>query len=57
MKIPEAEVRLFNRVFICRKCKYKVRAASSRIKDKLIVCPKCKNRNFRSKVKEKRIAK
>jgi ribosomal protein L40E len=57
MKIPEAEVRLFNRVFICLKCKAKVRASSSRIKAKLIVCPKCRNRNFRPKVKEKRIAK
>lgn len=57
MKIPEAEVRLFNRVFICRKCKSKVRASASRIKEKLIVCPKCQSRNFRAKVKEKRIAK
>jgi len=57
MKIPEAEVRLFNRVFICRKCKAKVRASTPRIKAKLIVCPKCKTRNFRPKVKEKRSAK
>jgi len=57
MKIPEAEVRLFNRVFICRKCKSKIRASTPRVKAKLIVCPKCQGRNFRQKVKEKRIAK
>lgn len=56
MKIPEAGVRLFNRVFICRKCNSKVRASSSRIKARLITCPKCKKRDFRPKNKEKRVA-
>ncbi len=57
MKIKEAEVRLFNRVFICRKCNAKVRSSPNRIKEKLIVCPKCQSRAFRAKVKEKRVAK
>lgn len=57
MKIKEAEVRLFNRVYICRKCNAKVRASASRIKEKLITCPKCQSRAFRPKVKEKRVAK
>ncbi|MBT4135142.1 hypothetical protein HOE39_02255 [Candidatus Woesearchaeota archaeon] len=56
MKIPEAAVRLFNRRFVCRKCKNKVRASASRIKAKTIVCPKCQSRNFRPKSKEKRVA-
>ncbi|RZD31750.1 MAG: 50S ribosomal protein L40e [uncultured DHVE6 group euryarchaeote] len=56
MKIPEAETRLFNRRFVCRKCKHKVRASASRIKEKTIVCPKCQSRNFRPKSKEKRVA-
>jgi len=57
MKIKEAEVRLFNRVYICRKCNAKVRASATRIKEGLITCPKCQSRAFRPKVKEKRVAK
>ena len=57
MKIPEAEVRLFNRRFVCKKCKKVVRANPARIKTRDIVCPNCESRNFRQKNKEKRVAK
>jgi DNA-directed RNA polymerase subunit RPC12/RpoP len=57
MKIPEAEVRLFNRRFVCKKCKKVVRANPTRIKTRDIVCPNCESRNFRKKNKEKRVIK
>ena len=57
MKIPEAAVRLFDRRFVCKKCKKVVRANPARIKTKVVVCPKCQSRNFRKKNKEMRVAK
>lgn len=56
-KIPEAEARLFHRVWICRKCKAKIRASISKIRAKKIVCRKCQGRDFRPKKKEKKVVK
>tara|TARA_Y100000310_G_scaffold151105_1_gene150618 strand:+ start:384 stop:557 length:174 start_codon:yes stop_codon:yes gene_type:complete len=57
MKIKEAEIRLFNRVFICRKCNSKIRGNASKIKARKRVCKKCQSRDFRPKNKEKRVVK
>jgi ribosomal protein L40E len=51
---PEAMERLFNRVFICRKCKSKIRADYSKIKAKKVKCRKCQSKSFRPKRKEKK---
>ncbi len=55
MKIPEAEARLFNRIFVCLKCKSKIKADSAKIRAKKILCRKCKSRDFRGKNKEKKV--
>ena len=55
MKIPEAEARLFKRVFICRKCKAKIKADSAKIRAKRILCRKCGSRDFKIKTKEKKV--
>jgi DNA-directed RNA polymerase subunit RPC12/RpoP len=56
-KIPEAVMRMFIRVWICRRCKKKIRADSIKVQNKEIACPRCGQRIFRAKSKEKRIAK
>jgi len=56
-KIPEAVSRMFIRVWICRRCKQKIRADSIKVQNHEIPCPRCGGRIFRAKSKEKRIAK
>ncbi len=56
-RIPEATARLFHRVWICRKCKKKIRADGSKIRARKILCPKCGSRDFRAKRKEKKVIK
>jgi len=56
-KIPEAVARMFGRVWICRRCKKKIRADSIKVQSREIACPRCGQRNFRGKSKEKRVMK
>ncbi len=46
-KIPEAEARLFRNIFICRKCKTKIRAPPMKISQGLIKCRKCQSKKFK----------
>ena len=55
MKVPEAEARDYNRVWVCRKCKHKIRADSSSIRAGKILCRNCKATVFRPKKKEKKV--
>jgi len=55
VKIPEASARMFNRVFICKRCKSKVRADSIKIRARKIACRNCGSRDFRPKKKEKKV--
>ncbi|MEM0231011.1 MAG: 50S ribosomal protein L40e [Candidatus Woesearchaeota archaeon] len=41
MKFPEAEARLFKNVFVCRKCKSKVRAPMMKVLAKKVSCRRC----------------
>ncbi|MBS3141578.1 50S ribosomal protein L40e [Candidatus Woesearchaeota archaeon] len=41
VKFPEAQVRLFKNVFICRRCKTKQRTQPLRVIQKTISCRKC----------------
>lgn len=47
VKFPEAEGRLFNRVFICMKCGAKMRTDQMKVRDKKVKCRKCKSRQLR----------
>lgn len=56
-KIPEAVARLFQNVWICRRCKKKIRADILKIKSGNVKCPKCGQSSFRQKSKEKKAVK
>ena len=46
-KIPEAEARLFRNIFVCRKCKSKIRATSMKVTQGKIRCRKCGSKVLR----------
>lgn len=46
-KIPEAQKRLFKNVFVCKKCKSKIRAEPLKILEGKVKCRKCGKRAFR----------
>ena len=46
-KIPEAEARLMNNVFVCKDCKSKIKATSMRVLSGEVKCRKCKGRHLR----------
>jgi DNA-directed RNA polymerase subunit RPC12/RpoP len=56
-KIPEVAERLYHRVWICRRCKKKIRGDTLKVRAGLIPCPRCGQRAFRPKAKERRLAK
>ena len=41
VKFPEANKRLYGNVFVCRKCKTKIRADPPKVKKGKISCKKC----------------
>ncbi len=49
-----ARKRLFDNVFICGKCKAKIRANSFKVRDGKIKCRKCGSNSLRPKSKENR---
>ncbi len=57
MKIPEAGARLFERIFVCRKCKSKIRANPTKVRANKIHCRKCGYNQLRIKTKEKKVVK
>jgi ribosomal protein L40E len=46
-KIPEAEVRLFKNIFVCRKCKAKIRAPNMKVLAGKVSCRNCKSKALR----------
>ena len=46
-KLPEAQNRLFKRVFVCQKCLTKARADTDKILKGKVKCRKCKGTAFR----------
>lgn len=48
VKFPEADARWFKNMFVCRKCKTKIRAPSLKIAQGLVVCRKCGSRALRA---------
>ncbi|MBD3259197.1 50S ribosomal protein L40e [Candidatus Woesearchaeota archaeon] len=52
-RFPEAEARFFNNVFICKKCKNKMKAPIRKVLAGTIKCRKCKYPNLRPKRKKK----
>lgn len=47
VKFPEAEARMFRNMFVCRKCKTKIRASSMKVRLGKISCRKCNSKALR----------
>ncbi len=50
----EAQNRLFNNVYVCRRCKHKIRASSMRVLSGKVKCRHCGRRFLRPKKREKK---
>ena len=48
VKFHEADVRRFRNVFVCRKCKTKIKAPNIKIIQGKIKCRRCNSNKFRS---------
>jgi ribosomal protein L40E len=46
-KFPEAEARLFRNIFVCRRCKSKVRAPNLKVIAGKVSCRKCRSKALR----------
>ena len=55
-KFPEATARLFHNVFVCKRCKSKVKADARSILNKKIACRKCGGKFFRPLKSKKGVA-
>jgi ribosomal protein L40E len=51
-KFKEAEARIFKNIFICRKCKSKIRADPQRVRMGKVKCRKCNSTRLRPKRKD-----
>ncbi len=47
VRFPEAIKRLYTRVFVCRKCKTKIKARVAQIISKRLSCKRCGGKSFR----------
>ncbi|MEK6841410.1 MAG: 50S ribosomal protein L40e [Nanoarchaeota archaeon] len=47
VKFPEASARLFHNIFVCKRCKTKMRSRPIKVIQKKLVCRKCGSKNFR----------
>jgi len=47
VKFPEAEARLFKNVFVCKKCKSKLKAPNMKVILGKIACRKCGSKQLR----------
>ena len=47
-KIPEAQARLYKNVFVCKRCKTKLRASNLKILQGKIKCHNCGSKAFRA---------
>ncbi len=54
-KFPEAEKRLFSRVFVCMKCGAKIKTDLSKIRAGKSKCRKCRSKQLRAVHKERKV--
>ncbi|MBI4181665.1 MAG: 50S ribosomal protein L40e [Candidatus Aenigmarchaeota archaeon] len=53
-KFPEAEARIFQRVFVCMRCSSKIRADMPKVRAGKVKCRVCKSKSLRAIHKEKK---
>lgn len=46
-KLPAAQARLYRNIFVCKKCKLKIRSDPKKILEKKVRCRKCLRSEFR----------
>jgi ribosomal protein L40E len=46
-KFPEAEARSLHNIFVCRRCKTKIRASNMKVLAKKVSCRNCKSKALR----------
>lgn len=51
-KFPEADARMFNDIFVCRKCKSKIRAVNLKVLAGAVRCRKCLHKAMKPKRKK-----
>ena len=47
VKFPEAEARIINQVFVCKKCKSKIKASNMKVILGKVKCRKCSSKKLR----------
>ena len=47
-KFKEAEARMFRNIFVCRKCKSKIRTNNMKVLQGKVSCRKCKSKALRT---------
>ncbi|RDD52210.1 50S ribosomal protein L40e [Nanoarchaeota archaeon NZ13-N] len=47
--LPEVKARLFNNIFICRRCKARIRADPTKVREGKVRCRRCGSKNLRPK--------
>ena len=47
VKFPEAAARLFHNIYVCKKCKSKIRAQPLKVLQKKVKCRKCGHKDLR----------
>ena len=52
VRFPEADARIFKNVFVCRRCKSKLKANPHKVKQGKVKCRKCGSKALRPKRKE-----
>lgn len=48
VKFPEAEIRKFRNVFVCRKCKTKIKTPNMKIIQGKVACRRCGSKVFKA---------
>jgi len=47
-RFPEAEIRMFRNIFVCKRCKTKIRSPNVKITAGTVKCRRCNSKAFRS---------
>ena len=48
VKFPEADLRMFKNVFVCRNCKTKIKAPTLKVLAEKVTCKNCGGHRFRT---------
>jgi ribosomal protein L40E len=55
VRFKEAEARLFKNIFVCQRCKTKIRASPKAVEAGKVKCRKCGSKALRRKRRERKV--